>query len=132
MKLADPMRMSSVNEARKLGHLDVFLENAIEQCIVKIKLSHSLVIRDGKSEHHLNGSRFDDRTIGIMKIETRNLVESFGHQPGLILVHRTIRVVFVGNLGLLRSHALDCVGCIQIYHNLSKSITTDKHVFKII
>ena len=38
--------------------------------------------------------------------------------------------VIVGNPGLLHSHALDHVGCMQIYHRLSKSIKMDKHVFK--
>ena len=36
----------------------------------------------------------------------------------------------VGNLGLLCSHALDCVGCMQIYPSLFKSIIMDKQVFK--
>ena len=37
---------------------------------------------------------------------------------------------FVGNLGLLRSHALDLVGCMQIYPKLSKFFTTKNLVFK--
>ena len=36
----------------------------------------------------------------------------------------------VGNLELLRSHALDRVRCIQIYLRLSKSIAVDKQAFK--
>ena len=36
----------------------------------------------------------------------------------------------VGNLGLLRFHVLDHVGCMQIYPRLSKSIVTDKQLFK--
>ena len=36
----------------------------------------------------------------------------------------------IGNLGLLRSHALDHVACMQIYPSLFKSIITDKQVFK--
>ena len=36
----------------------------------------------------------------------------------------------VGNLGLLRSHALDHVRCIQIYIRHPKSIIVDKQVFK--
>ena len=49
MKLMHLVRMSSVNKLRRLGHIYIFLENIIETCIIKIKLSHGLVIRDGKS-----------------------------------------------------------------------------------
>ena len=39
-------------------------------------------------------------------------------------------LVFVGNPGLLYSHALDCVRCMQIYLRLFKSIIVDKKVLK--
>ena len=38
--------------------------------------------------------------------------------------------VDVGNHGLLCSHALDHIGCMQIYPRLSKFITMDKQVLK--
>ena len=38
--------------------------------------------------------------------------------------------VTVGNPRLLCSHALDRVGCMQIYPKLAKSIIMDKRVFK--
>ena len=41
-----------------------------------------------------------------------------------------INLVNVGNPGLLHSHALDHVGCMQIYLRLSKSIAMDKQVLK--
>ena len=41
-----------------------------------------------------------------------------------------ISLGYVGNPGLLRSHAQDCVGCMKIYPRLSKSITVDKQVLK--
>lgn len=85
--------MSGVNKPKRLGLIDVFLENAIEECIIEIKLSHGSVTRDGKSSHHLNGNRFDDRTVVVIKIKTWNLMESFGHQLSLLLIHKTIRVV---------------------------------------
>ena len=92
VKFTHLVRMSNVNKPRRLAHIYVFLKNDIEKCIVKIKLSHGSVIGDGKSKHHPNGSRFDHRTICIMKIKIQNSVESFGHQPGLIFVHRIIKV----------------------------------------
>ena len=39
-------------------------------------------------------------------------------------------VAIVGNPRLLCSHALDRVGCMQIYPKLSKYIVADKQVFK--
>ena len=39
-------------------------------------------------------------------------------------------VSIVENPGLLYSHALDYVGCMQIYPRLSKSIVADKQVLK--
>ena len=41
-----------------------------------------------------------------------------------------MHLLSVGNLGLLHSHALDCVGCMQIYPRLSKSIIVDKQVLQ--
>lgn len=79
MKLTHLVRMSSVYKPRRLAHIDVFLQNAIKKCIVKIKLFNGPIIGDGKSKHRSNGSRFDHRTIGIMKIKMQNLVESFDH-----------------------------------------------------
>ena len=38
----------------------------------------------------------------------------------------------VGKPGLLHSHALDCVGCMQIYPRLSKSIAKDNQALKTI
>ena len=43
---------------------------------------------------------------------------------------RLQNVAGVKNPRLLRSHALDHVGCMQIYLRLSKSIATNKQVFK--
>ena len=43
---------------------------------------------------------------------------------------RFFNVVSTRNPRLLCFHALDRVGCMQIYHRLSKSITTDKYVLK--
>ena len=47
--------------------------------------------------------------------------------------HITVRsrlALSVGNIGLFCSHALDHVGCIQIYPKLFKSIATGKQVLK--
>ena len=41
-----------------------------------------------------------------------------------------ISLGYVGNPGLLRSHAQDCVGCMKIYPRLSKSIAMEKQIFK--
>ena len=38
--------------------------------------------------------------------------------------------LLVGNLGLICSHALDRVGCMQIYPRFFKSIVMDKEVLK--
>ena len=45
-------------------------------------------------------------------------------------IHMISHIVFVRNPRVLRSHALDHVGCTQIYPRLSKSIAMDKQVFK--
>ena len=45
-------------------------------------------------------------------------------------IAKIFNVVSTRNPGLLYFHALDRVGCMQIYHRLSKSITTDKYVLK--
>ena len=48
----------------------------------------------------------------------------------LVLLWSLMVPTFVGNPGLLYSHALYHVGCMEIYPRLSKSIATDKQVFK--
>ena len=48
--------------------------------------------------------------------------------PLYFIIETLVHVV--GNTGLLCSHAQDHVGCIQIYHKLSKSIAMNKQVLK--
>ena len=64
--------------------------------------------------------------IGYLSIHTTIIcIIHVGIDP-LEVRHDVIKLNFVGNLGLLCSHALDRVGCMQICPKLFKSLAMDK------
>ena len=68
--------------------------------------------------------------IGYLSIHTTIICIIHVGIDSLEVRHDVIKLNFVGNLGLLCSHALDHVGCMQICPKLFKSLATDKQVLK--
>lgn len=63
MKFTDPIKTRVADKTRRLFHVYVFFEKAIEKNIIKIKLAQG----DGQWENYTNCCRFNDMTKCIMK-----------------------------------------------------------------
>jgi hypothetical protein len=61
------LRKLRMDEARGLGHVDIFREPSMEEGILNINLTDEPSGGDGKGENQANGGRLDHWTVGLAK-----------------------------------------------------------------
>ena len=66
-KFTDVIGMIPINEAQRLGHIDIFSESALKKGIVDVKLSNSPMTPKSKAEYRANYRGFNHGAKGFMK-----------------------------------------------------------------
>ena len=83
-----------INIARRLDHIDFFLEVTMQECISNIKLSQWPVELDCKRENDPHYGWFDNRAECFIKIHTILLMKAFSHKSDLVTANWTINIPF--------------------------------------
>lgn len=87
-------RASRISESRWLGHIDLFRKGAMKECIIDVELPKRPTMCNSQTKHNPNSSRFDNRTESFRIVKARPLMETLGHQPGLVTINTSIRFAF--------------------------------------
>ena len=108
LQLADMIRVPGINLPKRLFHIDIFSESAIEECILHIKLAERSFVGNNKREHNTNSSSLNNRTESVSVIKTRYPSLTFAHKTSLEVLNGPIRQIF----GPERPFGIDniCVG----------------------
>ena len=93
-QLIDMIRVPGINVPKRLFHIDIFSESAIEECILHIKLADRPFVGNNKREHNMNSTSLNYRTGSVSVIKTRYLSIAFGHKTSLEALNGPIRQIF--------------------------------------
>ena len=94
LQLTYMIRVPRINVPRRLFHIDIFSESAIEECILHIKLAKRPSVDNSKREHNTNSSSLNNKTESISVIKTRYLSITFGHKTSLKALNGPTRKIF--------------------------------------
>jgi hypothetical protein len=84
----------TAKKTRRLRHVHLFLENAIEKGIVNINLLNIPFETQSKGENNSDGDWFYHRGEGFLKIKSSFLIKTLGNQASFVLVDGAIRILF--------------------------------------
>jgi hypothetical protein len=65
----------------------------MKERILHIQLTKNLILRDGKRQDQSNRSRFYNQTKSVIIVDSKMLLEAFGHQQCFMPIHRRIGFV---------------------------------------
>jgi hypothetical protein len=74
----------AVNETSRLHTIDGLIKGAMQERILHIELMDRPVMEESHCEHCTNGSRFNNRTESLIKINPRTLSEIAENAASLI------------------------------------------------
>jgi hypothetical protein len=94
-KTTDMVRMLLIDKSRGLLTIDHFIEMTMEEGIFDVELMNGPSVREGKRENDANGSGFNYRAEGFIKVDAGLLREAAYHPTGFVTGKRTIGVIFV-------------------------------------
>ena len=94
LQLTYMIPVPGINVPRRLFHMDIFNESAIEECILHIKLVERPYVGNNKREHNTNSSSLNNRTESVSVIKTRYLSIAFGHKTNLEALNGPIKQIF--------------------------------------
>ena len=92
LQLTYMIPVPGINVPRRLFHIDIFSESAIEEFILHIKLAERPYVGNNKREHNTNSSSLNNRTESVSVIKTRNLSIAFGHKTNLEALNGPIKL----------------------------------------
>jgi hypothetical protein len=84
------VRMSRIDESGGLLTEHLLLKMTVEKSIRDIHLVHWPAARDRKLENGKNGAGFDNRSKGVMEVDTFTLSETANHPARLVTIKSTI------------------------------------------
>jgi hypothetical protein len=86
------IRVSRIDEPGGLLTEHLLLEMTMEKSIGDIHLVHWPAARDCKLENGKNGAGFDNRSKGVMEVDTFTLPETADHPARLVMIKSAIRM----------------------------------------
>jgi hypothetical protein len=89
------IRVIRVDEPGGLLTEHLLLEVTMEKSIGDIHLMYWPAARDHKLENRKNGAGFDNRSKGVMEVDTLTLSEAADHPTRLVTIKSTIRMKLV-------------------------------------
>jgi hypothetical protein len=123
LEQADVVGSGRVDETRRLLAVDSLLKVTMKESVLHIELVKRPATRRGNTQDRLNGRRFDNRTEGLVVVDTSLLVVAVNHPAGLVTGKSTIGVVLKRedplarpNIGTRRSR--DKTPCVVVDESL--------------
>ena len=93
--LQDIIRARAANKTSRLHIINRFVEGAMQESILDIKLMNRPILRESNCEHCANGSRLDHGTEGLIKINSKTLSETSKNPTSLLSLKRTISTILM-------------------------------------
>jgi hypothetical protein len=81
------LRSISINEARRLAHINFFLQVTMEQSVLNIQLMQRPTSRNCQRKEEPNSGMLDNGSKGILIVKTIALLEPFGNKTRLIALN---------------------------------------------
>jgi hypothetical protein len=78
------IRPGAVNETSRLHTIDDLIKGAMQKRILHIELMDRPIMSESHCEHCTDGSRFDNRTEGLIKINSGALSETAENPASLV------------------------------------------------
>jgi hypothetical protein len=97
------IRKAGIEIAKRLLHIDIFIESAIKEVIFYFKLMNWPLAGDNKRKNDKNSNSFDNRTKGINVVKTKYLRITLCEKTCFESVNRAIKMIF-GSEHLFKAH----------------------------
>jgi len=92
LQLANMIKETMINVARRLLHIDIFTKNAIEKSIFDVGLVKGPLV--GQRKYNTNNNSLNNKAKSISIVKTRDLSVTLGNKMSLESLDRAIRKIF--------------------------------------
>ena len=87
-------RKMRINKARRLSHVNFFRKETMKGCILNINLKNIPVIGNINGSNKTNNGRANNRSKGVMKVNTYFLMIAYNNQSCFVMFQWPVIIVF--------------------------------------